>query len=88
MTLDAPTFAGMIGVVLILGAYFCNQQRWLSSEDWRFPLANLMGSCLIMVSLYFDWNLPSVFIEFFWSAISLYGLVRGRLTRNRARSSP
>jgi hypothetical protein len=86
VTFDVPTFAGMIGVVLILGAYFCNQQRWLSTEDWRFPLANLIGSCLIMVSLYFDWNLPSVFIEFFWAAISLWGLVRGRFRRDRARS--
>lgn len=66
---------GLIGVGFILVAYFANQQRWLRSEDWRFPAANLAGSLLIMVSLYAEWNLPSVVIEIFCVAISVYGLV-------------
>jgi hypothetical protein len=66
---------GLIGVAIILAAYFANQRRWLRSEDWRFPAANLAGSLLIMVSLYAEWNLPSVVIEVCWSAISVYGLV-------------
>lgn len=81
MASDLPTFVGLAGVALILGAYFYNQQRWLSSEDWRFPLVNLIGSCLILVSLWDQWNWPSVVIEVSWAAISLWGLARGRLTR-------
>jgi hypothetical protein len=66
---------GLLGVAIIVVAYFANQQRWLSSEDWRYPVANLAGSLLILVSLFVEWNTPSVVIEFFWIAISLYRLV-------------
>jgi hypothetical protein len=65
---------GVIGTAVLIAAYFCNQQRWLRSDDWRFPAANLVGALLILVSLWFEWNLPSVVIEFFWIAISLYGI--------------
>jgi hypothetical protein len=75
MQLDAFRAIGLVGVGFILVAYFANQQRWLRSEDWRFPAANLVGSLLIMVWLYAEWNLPSVVIEVFWVAISVYGLV-------------
>jgi hypothetical protein len=69
------TVAGLVGTGVIVAAYFANQQRWLSSEDWRYPAANLGGSLLILASLFAEWNTPSVVIELFWIAISLYGLV-------------
>ncbi len=68
--------AGVIGAAIIIAAYFANQQRWLDSEDWRYPSANLIGAALILVSLYADWNFPSAVMEGFWVAISLYGLVK------------
>jgi hypothetical protein len=73
--LSGYTIAGLVGTTIILVAYFANQQRWLRSEDWRFPAANLLGSMLILASLFVEWNTPSVVIELFWIAISLYGLV-------------
>ncbi len=78
---DPLTVAGIIGTAIIVGAYFANQQDWLSSRDWRFTLANLIGSLLILSSLYVEWNLPSVIIELIWAAISLYGLARSLLRR-------
>ena len=81
MELDLYTATGIVGVALIVGAYFTNQQGWLSSEDWRFPAANLVGSLLILASLYTAWNFPSAVIEVIWAAISLYGLGR-RLRRS------
>ena len=74
--MDAFTLVGFVGVGFIVVAYFANQQGWLGSDDWRFPAANLMGSLLILVSLYDAWNFPSLVIEVIWSAISLYGLSR------------
>jgi hypothetical protein len=67
---------GFAGAAAIVAAYFANQQRWLRSEDWRYPLANLVGAALILVSLVFEWNFPSVVIEIFWIAISLYGTAK------------
>jgi len=74
---------GITGAVCIGVAYFANQREWLASSDWRFPGINLVGSLLILISLYGSWNLPSVIIESFWAAISLYGLIRSRARRGR-----
>lgn len=68
--------AGFAGAAIGIGAYFANQQRWLRSDDWRYPLANLVGASLILFSLCFDWNFPSVVIEVFWALISLWGIVK------------
>ena len=67
---------GFAGAAAIVAAYFANQQRWLRSEDWRYPCANLVGAALILVSLFFEWNFPSVVIEIFWITISLYGMAK------------
>lgn len=74
---DLLIVTGFIGVAIVLLTYFANQQRWLSSEDWRFPFANALGSCLILVSLVSQWNFPSFVINSCWVAISLWGLVKG-----------
>ncbi len=74
--LDPFTIAGFVGAAVVIVAYFANQMRWLSAEDWRFPLFNLVGAALILASLTTQWNFPSVVIEVFWIAISLFGLLR------------
>jgi hypothetical protein len=75
---DPLTIAGLAGVGVILTAYFANQQDWLDARRWQFPAANLVGSLLILASLWSAWNLPSAVIEVAWSAISLWGLIRRR----------
>lgn len=67
---------GFAGAAIIIAAYLANQRGRLPSDDRRYPLANLIGAALILVSLYFEWNFPSAVIEGFWIAISLYGLAR------------
>jgi hypothetical protein len=69
---------GFAGAAVMIAAYFANQQRWLSSDDWRYPAANLAGAVLILFSLLFTWNFPSVLIEVFWALISLWGLMKAR----------
>lgn len=81
---DPFTIAGIAGSAMIVAAYFGNQQGWLAAENWRYPLANLIGACLILVSLITAWNLPAAIIESFWAAISIYGLIKSaRSKRNR-----
>jgi hypothetical protein len=65
---------GYLGAAVVGLAYFLNQRGSLMSEDWRFPGMNLCGSILIVISLFYRMNPPSVVIEIFWSAISLYGI--------------
>jgi hypothetical protein len=76
MAIALTDWVGFAGTALLIAVYFANQQRWLASEDWRYPAANLVGSVLIFVSLCFAWNLPSVVIEIFWAAISIWGIIR------------
>ena len=83
MTTSIYDIAGFVGAAIIVVAYFAVQQRWLGALDWRFPAANMLGSLLILVSLWFEWNFPSVAIEIFWVMISLMGLVRSLAERRR-----
>jgi hypothetical protein len=82
MTLPSDPFSiaidlvGLTGVILILSAYLLLQSGKWHSGQLRFPLTNLIGSCLIFTSLIFNWNLPSVVIETCWILISLYGTIR------------
>ena len=75
---------GYLGACIIAVAYFLNQKGRLRSNDWRFPGANLLGSMMVMTSLLFHPNLPSLVIEAFWSAISLYGVQKNLRAVRRA----
>jgi len=68
------TLVGYFGAGLIVLGYFLNQKGWIRSEDWRYPALNLLGSVLVMISLLFHPNPPSMLIEVFWSLISIYGI--------------
>jgi hypothetical protein len=70
---------GTIGAFAIVAAYAALQMRVWSSGEVRYSAANAIGSGLILVSLIFDPNWPSIFIEGFWLAISLGGLLRNFL---------
>jgi hypothetical protein len=72
---------GMIGCAFMIAAYFATQQGWLAASDRRFPLLNLIGALLVLISLMKTWNTPSVVVEGFWVLVSLYGLVRPYLRR-------
>jgi len=76
MMLDIYNLVGGIGAAIVIVAYFATQRGRLSADDWRFPLANLLGALLIVISLFADWNLPSFIVEIFWIFISSYGLWR------------
>jgi hypothetical protein len=80
----ASNVLGYIGAGLIVLLYFLNQAGLLSSSDLRFPALNLCAALMLLFSLYFHVNLPSVVIELFWAAISIYGI--GRCLRARAKS--
>ena len=69
-------FLGIMGVGLIIIAYFLLQINRLSSQSLMFSLLNFFGSFLILLSLFDEWNLPSFIIEIFWMLISLIGIVR------------
>ena len=76
MRFEPYTVVGILGAGCFIAAYFATLQGWLEPDGWRFPAINLLGATLVLVSLIDAWNLPSVVLECFWGAISLYGLAR------------
>lgn len=74
---------GIIGVILILIAYFLlSTGRWPSNYLW-YQILNFIGAWLILFSLYFHWNLASVVIEIAWVAISMLGMYRWFVMRRK-----
>ncbi len=67
---------GLVGVFLIVAAYFLIQSARLTSDMLAYPLMNLIGALLILVSLAAHWNTPSVIIELIWIGISVCGIAK------------
>jgi hypothetical protein len=78
-------FAGNVGVLLIVGSYFWMQLGRISGQSVVYSLANALGAALILVSLYFDFNLSAVVIEAFWLVISLMGALLALKSRDHLR---
>lgn len=76
---------GTLGAACIVAAYGALQLQLWKSEQLRYSLANAIGSALILVSLWFDPNWPSIFIEGFWLLISVFGLLRALQATLRSR---
>lgn len=77
-------YAGLIGVALVLGAFFALQAEWLRGERLPYQLMNLIGASLIVVSLLFAFNLSAFVIQVAWIGISIYGIARGVRRRRDA----
>ena len=82
--LTGLTVAGTVGAGLVIVAYLLNQLEKLPSTNVWFPLLNLIGAVLILLSLIAEWNLPTAVIEGFWVAISIYGLANSFAKRRAA----
>ena len=76
MYIFEPDIIGTIGTLLIVLAYFLLQLEKIASSSLAYSIINLVGSLLLLYSLYFNWNTPSVLIEVFWLSISTMGLVK------------
>jgi hypothetical protein len=78
-----PDLAGYAGVALVVVTYGLSQAGRMEVKRPLYPALNSIGALLILVSLYYRPNPPSVVIEFFWLAISLAGFVRAISLRSK-----
>lgn len=79
-----PDILGYAGVSLVVVTYGLSQMGRMDVKRPLYPALNGVGALLILVSLYFRPNPPSVVIEFFWLAISVFGLIRALQKRRGA----
>jgi hypothetical protein len=82
MKYSLPDLFGTLGVVMIIGSYLLVQIGRLNATSVPYTLANALGASLVLISLYFDFNLSAFLIELFWLLISLVGLLRITLRRS------
>jgi hypothetical protein len=65
---------GTAGVAVIILTYILLQVERIRSDQLIYSLLNAIGAALILISLYYTFNLPSFIVEFFWLLISLFGV--------------
>lgn len=68
---------GLAGVALILCAYFVLQTGRIRGNGLPYQLMNLFGASGVLVSLIYKPNISAILMEGAWTAISIYGIVRG-----------
>ncbi|MCL5260607.1 MAG: hypothetical protein M1561_02840 [Gammaproteobacteria bacterium] len=76
MTHQIYNSLGLFGVFLILVAYFLLQIEKIKSSGMAYALYNIIGSVLILVSLYDKPNIPAIIMELAWTAISIYSVIK------------
>jgi len=88
MNLFWHDWAGLVGVALVLVAFFLLQAHKLSGQGTPYQVMNLVGAFGILLSLIFGtFNLSAFLQELAWFLISVYGIVRGLRVR-KATSLP
>jgi paired small multidrug resistance pump len=83
MALDLAWYdwVGMLGTLMVLGAFFLLQAGRLTGTSTVYQLLNLFGAAGVLVSLLGTFN-PAVFLlELTWVLISGYGIVRSFKSR-------
>jgi uncharacterized membrane protein YfcA len=77
MTFHWYDWAGYIGVLLVLLAYFLLQARKLHGNKLAYQLMNILGAFGVLLSLTFgNFNWSAFLLEVAWIAIGVYGIAR------------
>jgi hypothetical protein len=84
--LTVPDLLGYVGVAFVVVTYGLSQVGRMDVKRPFYPAINGVGALLILVSLSFRPNPPSVVIEIFWLAISGAGFLRAIGMRRKPRA--
>ena len=76
MNLGWYDWVGMLGTLMVLGAFFLLQAGHIHGNRLAYQLLNLFGAAGILVSLIGSFNISVFLLEAAWVAVSLYGIVR------------
>jgi len=70
--------SGFAGMAVALATYAALASGRLGHNDARYYLLNLIGTLLILASLFAQWNFPAFVTQILWIIFSLFGLWRTR----------
>jgi paired small multidrug resistance pump len=83
LNLEWYDWVGLLGTLMVLGAFFLLQARRLSGNGLIYQLLNLFGAVGILMSLYDKFNVAVFFLQIAWILISGYGIARSLGDRGR-----
>ncbi|MBT8417432.1 MAG: hypothetical protein KJO42_08320 [Silicimonas sp.] len=72
---------GVLGSILIAGAYLAVTREWMDAARPAFNLLNLGGAALVLLSLWHRPNAGAILIEVLWVCIAVAALVRWAMRR-------
>lgn len=76
------TIVGLIGVGLLLLAFFLNLFKLLRAESYLYMVLNLVGGALACYSSYLIGFVPFVVLEGTWGFVAAIAIVRKMLGRS------
>ena len=76
MNLEWFDWVGLVGTLMVLGAFFLLQAGRLNGNGIPYQLLNLFGAGGVLVSLVGTFNVSVFLLEAVWVAISAYGIAR------------
>ena len=72
---------GVLGSLLIAGAYLAVSRGWVDARKPGFNLLNLSGALLILFSLWYRPNAGAILIEVLWVGIAISALINWAVNR-------
>ena len=76
LSLNFFDWIGILGSLLIAGAYYGVSNNIFSPKRLVYHLINLIGSVLILLSLYYKPNPGAIMIELLWIFIATLGIYK------------
>ena len=73
---DFFDWLGIMGSLLIAGAYYGVSNEYFSPKRLLYHLINLIGSFSILISLYFKPNPGAIIIELLWIFIAILSIYK------------
>ncbi|WP_164503504.1 CBU_0592 family membrane protein [Pleionea sediminis] len=67
---------GALGSLLIIGAFFFLQIEKIKSDSMSYSILNGLGAVLVLISVFYSFNLAALILQLFWLAISAIGIIR------------
>lgn len=82
-----PDLIGYAGVFMVLVAYTLLQARRMDGNGVMYPLVNLIGAILILISLFYKPNMPAIVMEAAWAVVSVVGIYFALRARKKHRET-
>ena len=72
---------GVLGSLLIAGAYLAVSRAWVRADRPAFHLLNFVGAAMILLSLWYRPNAGAILIEVLWVGIAISALINWAVNR-------